>query len=562
MAATDIALDLRELPFSLRGSWLDLSPVTGMHRTVADVHLVSHVTGMHPVLRLVPEGGAGVRVEATASRVSWTDDDGRVEAVFESTSALRFRGSGLGMRFAASDELTPFTGGYLFTDPVDGAIVLTSYETGRRYRFTVLRGSAEVVGDGELGAAERAVVLSGSDWEVRVSQTETAPAASPPAVEFDELVESRRTEFARYADAVAGPGAAPTAVKAAYVLWSATVEPSGFVGREAVLMSKHWMDKVWSWDHCFNALALAPLDAAAALDQFLLPFDHQDAAGALPDSITHSEVLYNFVKPPIHGWAFARLRERLTTPLDRDALGTVYARLAAWTRFWLESRRAPGHALPYYQHGNDSGWDNSTLFDRARVVEAPDLAAFLILQLDALAALARELGEPAEEWDDARIVVERALYDELWTPDGFVARAVADGEPSTATSLLASLPIVLGEWLPSDVTDRLARSIEHRVTEWGPATEPPDSPLYESDGYWRGPVWAPSTYLIVDGLRRAGRSALADRVAAGFRAACERSGFAENFDALTGEGLRDRAYTWTAAVYLLLAADHRPSGER
>jgi hypothetical protein len=36
---------------------------------------------------------------------------------------------------------------------------------------------------------------------------------------------------------------------------------------------------------------------------------------------------------------------------------------------------------------------------------------------------------------------------------------------------------------------------------------------------------------------------------------CERSGFAENFDALTGNGLRDRAYTWTAAAYLVLAAD-------
>jgi hypothetical protein len=45
-------------------------------------------------------------------------------------------------------------------------------------------------------------------------------------------------------------------------------------------------------------------------------------------------------------------------------------------------------------------------------------------------------------------------------------------------------------------------------------------------------------------------------VSARFRALCERSGFAENFDALTGEGLRDRAYTWTAAVYLLLAGEH------
>ncbi len=35
---------------------------------------------------------------------------------------------------------------------------------------------------------------------------------------------------------------------------------------------------------------------------------------------------------------------------------------------------------------------------------------------------------------------------------------------------------------------------------------------------------------------------------------CETSGMAENFDALTGAGLRDRAFAWTSAVYLHLAA--------
>ena len=48
-----------------------------------------------------------------------------------------------------------------------------------------------------------------------------------------------------------------------------------------------------------------------------------------------------------------------------------------------------------------------------------------------------------------------------------------------------------------------------------------------------------------------------------YRRLCEQSGFAENFDALTGAALRDRAYTWTASVYLLLArqhvADHAPN---
>ena len=93
---------------------------------------------------------------------------------------------------------------------------------------------------------------------------------------------------------------------AGYLMWSCTVEAEGRLNRPGILMSKNWMTHVWSWDHCFNALALAPGLTNLALDQLLAPFDHQDASGALPDSITHSEVLRNYVKPPIHGWALRR----------------------------------------------------------------------------------------------------------------------------------------------------------------------------------------------------------------------------------------------------------------
>ena len=78
----------------------------------------------------------------------------------------------------------------------------------------------------------------------------------------------------------------------------------------------------------------------------------------------------------------------------------------------------------------------------------------------------------------------------------------------------------------------------------------------EDDGYWRGPIWAPATILVEDGLRRGGHHRLADEISARFRVLCEEHGFAENFDALTGTGLRDRAYTWTAAAYLLIAEAH------
>ena len=92
------------------------------------------------------------------------------------------------------------------------------------------------------------------------------------------------------------------------------------------------------------------------------------------------------------------------------------------------------------------------------------------------------------------------------------------------------------------------------ITDWGPATERPVSPLYEADGYWRGPIWAPTTMLLWDGLRQQGATELADQVARRFCRLCETSGMAENFDALTGKGLRDRAFAWTSAAYLWLAA--------
>jgi len=49
--------DVRDVPFSVRGSWLDLSPVVGLHTRHDDVHLVSHRNGMHAVLRCEPVAG-------------------------------------------------------------------------------------------------------------------------------------------------------------------------------------------------------------------------------------------------------------------------------------------------------------------------------------------------------------------------------------------------------------------------------------------------------------------------------------------------------------------------
>ncbi|MFF7166501.1 amylo-alpha-1,6-glucosidase [Streptomyces sp. NPDC008086] len=561
------AFSVHDIPFSTYGSWFDISPVIAEKTYAEDLHLVSHQNGMHAVLRLAPLDMASAartetRIEATPGLLSWMAESGRVDLAYEAPDTVRLRGSGLDLGvFAAAHTLTPFSGTYFFHDPAANGHVFTSYETGRRYRVTVLSGTiARTTGAQALGGGERGVAVTArtdGGWEIAIEELDTARPPYSSSASFDDIVAAAQGAFADFVDAVAPwrSSATPSAELAAYVVWSATVAAKGLVTRPGVLMSKHWMDKVWSWDHCFNALALAPGCPELAQDQFHLPFDHQDESGALPDSVTHSEVLYNFVKPPIHGWTLGHLRRRLPEPLGPAELTELYGRLARWTDFWLTARRAPGAALPHYQHGNDSGWDNATTFDPERVVVTADLAAFLALQMHELAGMATELTRPdeASRWQTAAEEMQTALLDQLCTGDRFVARSAETGETWSSASLLDLMPIALGEHLPAEIAGALADHIKAHLTPYGLATELPTSPHYLADGYWRGPIWAPATVLVEDGLRRAGHVRLADDISARFRALCETHGFAENFDALTGTGLRDRAYTWTASSYLLLA---------
>jgi glycogen debranching enzyme len=559
------AFAVRDIPFSYYGSWFDISPVLAEGVYADDLHLVSHQTDMHPILALIPwHDGARIETTVLASphRLLWQHDTGSIELAYEHADTVRIRGKDIGLRIrAAVNALTPFAGTYFYRDPVDQSFIFTVYGTGRRYRVTPLSGAVmDVVGDQSVGSNERAITLTPErgTWEVAIEEFESSRATYAAATEFDEIVETAQEAFAAFVDAVAPwhSEGTPAAELAAYVLWSATVLPAGFIGRPAILMSKHWMDKVWSWDHCFNALALAGRLPDLAWDQFRVVFDHQDEIGGLPDSIAHSEVLYNFVKPPIHGWALQRIRQ--SQRVERTELVQAYRGLARWTNFWLVMRRAPGHTLCHYHHGNDSGWDNATTFDAERVVETSDLAAFLVLQTQQLADLATELGlfADADHWAEVSEKMCAAMLAQLWVSNRFMSRGAESGRAYSSSSLLDLMAIVLGAKLPDDVRITLANRIESHLTVHGLATELVSSPEYRSDGYWRGPIWAPSTILIEDGLRRSGFVALADEISERFRALCEQSGFAENFDAETGSGLRDRAYTWTASSYLILAAAH------
>jgi glycogen debranching enzyme len=315
------------------------------------------------------------------------------------------------------------------------------------------------------------------------------------------------------------------------------------------------MCNVWSWDHCFNALALAYKAPQMAWDQFMIMFDFQTAIGCLPDSVNDSKIIHNYCKPPIHGWMLRKLMQVM--PVSDEQLLDAYDKLTKWTNWWLTCRDNNNDGLCEYNHGNDSGWDNSTAFSEMPPTTTPDLAAFLILQMDVLSKLAEKFGKKDEvvSWKEKSATMLATMIEKLYENGEPHALDGLDNRVHKCDTLLFYLPLILGDRLPEDIRKKGIATLKSDkfVTTNGFATESPASSMYEDDGYWRGPIWAPSTWLLVQGLEACGRTTEAKETAKNFCDLCKEYGFAENFDAINGTGKRDRSYTWTSSIFLVLA---------
>jgi putative isomerase len=535
-----VNLDLTTTPFSRRGSFFALSQLAERGVFLRTVRGGAR----HREIARLDVGGVDVGVDATAGRLGLAGDRGDVAVAFDGPgrALLQVRSGRLELQFTAT---SPYD---VVLPEADGVWRFVDSGANRNYRIAVEGGTADGTGDwdGVRGTWFR-ITVDGPALVVVDEFGSTPPTDPTPG--FDDVVAAAQRDYdawhTRHAAGTA-PELAGAAELATFVTWAALVPAGGLLRRESMLMSKNGMCHVWSWDHCFNALALWR-DPAAAADQLLTVFDQQDEFGALPDHVDDAGVQFNFVKPPIHGWTVDLLLDR--DGLPADVVAGLYDRLARWTDWWFAHRGAS----PVYQHGNDSGWDNSTVFAPGVPVRSPDLTAFLVLQMGTCARLAPDPATAAR-WRDRAATTLRSLLEEFWVAGRFVARDGRTGAVVDSDSLLTLMPLVLGDLLPAEQFRACVQRLQRHLTPFGPATEPLDSPFYVDDGYWRGPVWAPTTLLLLDGLRRGGETALADRIAADFVATCAAGGMAENFSATTGAGLRDRSMTWTASVFLVLAS--------
>lgn len=560
--------NLEEVPFSRYGSYFAFSQVTENFRStnaspglyLRTVHGDAISTKEILQLELIKEeSSVPFEIKTSPEKLQLCSEYGYVEICIPEPKIIKIRGKGIGLRIISNklfttDNIIPFN---------ENRWIINAYNSRIKLMLTMLKGELKIDApwDGTKCRSIRVEIFPNeSEFECAIEgYYSTWYQHSYDTFERD--IEKVRKDFKSFLDKM--PEVPDEFSKArelaAYINWSSIVEPNGLIKRPAMLMSKNWMTNVWSWDHCFNAIALSYKYSELAWDQFIIMFDYQDEHGAIPDRINDYIISWSYCKPPIHGWTLKKMMEN-TKYIDYKKLLEIYEPLCRWTNWWLNYRDYDNDGIPQYNHGNDSGWDNSTVFIERPPIESPDLSAFLIIQMEVLSEVASILGRKSEaqSWEERSYNLLDRLLKHSIKDDKLIALQSGTHKPISSQSLLLFIPIILAKRLPQSVLNNIIKGLKENnmITKYGLATESIKSPHYESDGYWRGPIWAPSTMLIIDGLRESGEETLAKDIAIRFLNLCSMSGFAENYDALTGEALRDKAYTWTASVFLILAHEY------
>lgn len=565
---SSLRFDLRHVPFSRFGSYLTFSHLERADPPGLYLRTV-HGDAEAPELFQISlhHGGIPVAFEEIASptRLRLQAEEGFVEFCIAEANLIRMRGEGISLRLTLAMQGGYDTRGERWDHAIspDGTRWdVISFSRRLKVKLVPLIGSlsvdapwtidmrcphvvADFVPDEITHQMEGAVETFQSGWVARTYSESFDSYLRQIEADFDTW----RETLPDLPDELADAGDL-----AAYVNWSAVVEPLGFLTRPTMLMSKNWMIRVWGWDHCLNAIALAEKDPRLAWDQVMLFFDNQHPDGALPDAISDTGHVWTFCKPPVQGWTIGMIM-RQTGAITRDDLQMIYDPLCRWTNWWFNYRDDDHDGIPQYNHGNESGWDNATVFDQGMPVESPDLATYLVLQLEALGEIALRLGRWAEagQWRYRADQLLQRFIAHSWNGEQFVAPHSGDHRVVGLESLMSYMPLLLGKRLPAAILEKLVTGVKPFLAEYGLATELPSSPLYNADGYWRGPIWAPPTLFIVSGLYEIGECELARAISRRYCHMVARAGMAENFDALTGIGYRDRAYTWTSSVFITLA---------
>ena len=330
--------------------------------------------------------------------------------------------------------------------------------------------------------------------------------------------------------------------------------------RDVLIMPDTW-EFPWlaSWDTGFQAVTASLIDPQLAADQlrFILGDRWQQPDGHVPCA----EWVMAVECPPVFAWSAWRIHE---AGAGTAFLEEVYPSLGRLYDYWWTANAVEPAGL---FTGGFLGMDNLPRGEDAAQADASGWMAFFARYLG---RIAETLGDDAAAARYAGDIdaIAAAVNAHLWDEGaGFYFDLATGGGSFIPTKSYSGLIPLIAGIVPPERAARVLEAVRDPLQMLSPAgirSVSARSVIYEpgyAQGYnsnWRGPVWVPINYLLVEALAPLDAALAADvreRVVGAVEADWRATGrFHEYFDGDTGEGIgADAQAGWTALVANLVA---------
>ena len=274
--------------------------------------------------------------------------------------------------------------------------------------------------------------------------------------------------------------------------------------------------QLFDWDIYFMGIALSydgvGRPVADSVKDFLEFVDeHADARGYTPREIAPDAAwaLPEMCKPFL---AQAAWRASETTG-SAEWLRPYYTKLAHTLRFWEQTRRSPDGLFRWF-NGVESGVDNNPAVSDspADTTEGVDLQCYLYREYRTMSLLAERLGnkDDAARYEAQAADLRTRIQQKMWSEqDGMFLNIDARTGQFVRIKTWTNLTPLWAEVATRSQAERLIRDHVLNPQEFwaanGVRTLAPKETLYDpKQGYWRGPVWVISNYLVMHGLMNYG----------------------------------------------------------
>ncbi len=272
---------------------------------------------------------------------------------------------------------------------------------------------------------------------------------------------------------------------------------------------------VFLWDSAFIAQVWKHWDLRTAEEVTRAVIDLRDG-----DRLQHvvADITQSaFTQPPLLAWSMDLLHQWSGESNEEDEFIThAFPVLDAYNR-WLDANRRHASGLYFWAHPYESGIDNSPRFSTAderrfndtRGLAAPDLCAYVVLQNEALARMARSLGlaHQSASFEQKAESIRCKVNEYLWNAEEglYQDRDFNTGEFVQTKTIASLLPLWAG--IPNGA--QAERLLEHVLDPEGFNSTIPFPTVALNDAQfskdmWRGPVWVNTSFGVILGLQRYG----------------------------------------------------------